>query len=111
MLPCKLLAGGWAGSIAFADVSESISSVAMMGMLGSIFHSTILFAALFFRVRERRIVALCLLAWHIPEAILIASLGMGVPADQQLVGIVMHASFGILAFFAWYLEKPKEELS
>ena len=39
----QLLAGGWAASIAFANTTLPISTLAMMGMLGSLFHSTVLF--------------------------------------------------------------------
>ena len=45
----QLLAGGWAASIAFANNTLPISTLAMMGMLGSLFHSTVLFASLKFR--------------------------------------------------------------
>ena len=103
----QLLAGGWAASIAFADVTAPISAVAMMGMFGSLFHSIVLFASLGFRTRERKVVTLLLLVWHIPEAILIATMGMGVPEDQQFVGIATHVTYSILALLSWYLAKDE----
>ena len=99
----QLLAGSWAASIVFKDTTLPIASIEMMGMLGSLFHSAIIFASLGFRAKERRIVALLLLVWHIPEAILIATLGMGVPESQQMVGIITHGGFGVLALVSWYL--------
>ena len=46
-----------------------------------------------------------LLVWHVPETLLIATFGMGIPADQQPVGIAIHAGFSILALVSWYLAR------
>lgn len=98
----QLLSGAWAANIAFADTTSEISTLAMMGMLGSLFHSSVLIAAMWFPARVQKIIALLLLLWHIPEAILIASYGMGIPEDQQLVGILTHGIISIMAIAAWY---------
>ncbi len=103
----QLLAGGWAAVTVFEDTTLPISTLGMMGMLGSLFHSTVLFASLKFRVQERRLLTLLLLVWHVPEAILIATLGMGIPEDQQLFGIIIHAVLSLLALLSWYLAKEK----
>ena len=101
----QLMAGSWAVGIAFADTTQPISSVAMMGMFGSLFHSCVLFIALRFRAPERRMIALMLPVWHIPETILIATMGMGVPEEQQMFGIMTHAIMAVLALVSWRLEK------
>ncbi len=104
----QLLAGSWAASVVFADTTAPISTMGMMGMLGSLFHSVVLFASLTFRTHERRVITLLLLVWHIPEAVLIATFGMGVAQDQQLVGIVTHAGIAVLALVSWYFAKNEE---
>ena len=48
------------------------------------------------------------LCWHVPEAIRIASLGMGIPEDGQLVGVAIHAGFSALALLSWYFAKTVE---
>ena len=103
----QLLAGGWAASIAFANNTLPISTLAMMGMLGSLFHSTVLFASLKFRLQERKLITLLLLLWHLPEAILIATLGMGIPVDQRPFGIATHLVLALLALLSWYLAKEE----
>jgi len=101
----QLLAGTWAGFSVFEDTAAPASALGMMGMLGSLFHTAVLFAAVSFRVRERKIVTLLLLVWHVPEAVLIAAFGMGVPEEQRLVGIALHATLGVLALLSWHLAK------
>ena len=103
----QLLAGSWAGAIVFEDTTLPISTLGMMGMLGSLFHSAVIFASLTFRVQERRVLTLLLLVWHIPEAILIATKGMGIPEEQRLVGVITHAGMGALALLSWHLAKEK----
>ena len=97
--------GVWAGTQAFNDVSDPSSSLAMMGMFGSVFHSVIIFASLYFPVHVRKVITLLLITWHLPEAILIFTFGMGVPQDEQMFGILMHSSFVVLALLSWWLAK------
>ena len=72
------------------------------------FHSAVIFASLTFPVQVRRVLTLLLLCWHVPEAIRIASLGMGIPEDGQLVGVAIHAGFSALALLSWYFAKTVE---
>lgn len=104
----SLLFGGWAGVTAFEDTTLPISTLGMMGMLGYLFHSAVIFASLTFEVQVRRVLTLLLLCWHVPEAILIVSFGMGIPEDGQFVGVAIHAGFSALALLSWYLAKAKE---
>ncbi len=100
-----LVSGGWAASIAFSDTSGPLSTLAMMGMMGYLFHSAVIFAALSFPLRQRRALTLLLLVWHVPEAILIATMGMGIPAEQQIYGVLFQSGFAALALLSWYLAK------
>ena len=102
----SLVFAAWAGIAAFEDTTLPISALAMMGMMGYIFHSAVIFTMLRFSVQVRRILTLLLLIWHVPEALLIASFGMGVP-DGRLVGVLFHGLFTLLALLSWYLEKDK----
>lgn len=104
----QLMAALWAGGVAFADTTAAISTVAMMGMLGSVFHSLVLFASVRFPASARRTIAGLLLAWHIPETLLLATFGMGVPVDQRPVGIATHAFMSVLALLAWHFAKPSD---
>ena len=97
--------GFWAATQAFKDVSDPSSALAMMGMFGSLFHSLIIFASLYFPVNVRRVITLLLVTWHLPEAILIFTFGMGVPEGEQFFGILMHTSFAVLALLSWWLAK------
>lgn len=105
----SLMLGGWAGVTAFADTTLPISALGMMGMMGYLFHSAVIFTSLTFPVQVRRVLTLLLLCWHVPETILIATLGMGIPADEQSVGVGIHTGFSVLALVSWYLAKPAEE--
>jgi len=103
----SLLFAGWAGAAAFADTASPVSSLAMMGMMGYVFHAAVIFIALTFPVQIRRALTLLLLVWHVPETTLIAGFGMGVPDDQRIVGIAIHAGFSVLALLSWYLAKDE----
>jgi hypothetical protein len=81
----------------------------MMGMLGYLFHSAVIFTSLGFPIQVRRVLTLLILLWYVPEAILIATLGMGIPADGQFVGVTIHASFSALALLSWYLAKDENK--
>ncbi len=101
----SLVFGGWAGVTAFEDTTLPISTFGMMGMMGYLFHSAVIFTSLTFSVQVRRVLTLLLLCWHVPETILIMTLGMGIPEDGQMVGVVIHAGFSALALLSWYLAK------
>jgi len=101
----SLLFGAWAGVEAFKDTTLPISTMALMGMMGYLFHSIIIFMSLSFPVQIRRKITLLLLVWHIPETILIAVFGMGIPEDIQSSGILIHATFSVLAVASWYFAK------
>ena len=98
-----LVFGSWAGLQAFADTTQPISTLGMMGMFGYLFHSAVIFTALTFPVPVRRVLTLLLLLWHVPEALLIATLGMGIPPDGRVVGVAIHAGFAAFALLSWYL--------
>jgi len=102
-----LMFGGWAGFLAFTDTEELVSTLGLMGMMGYLFHSTVIFASLTFPVDVRRNLTLLLLVWHVPETLLIATFGMGIPQEDQLSGIVIHSSFSLLALLSWYLAKDE----
>jgi len=102
-----LMFGGWAGFLAFTDTEELVSTLGLMGMMGYLFHSTVIFASLTFPVDVRRKLTLLLLVWHVPETLLIATFGMGIPQEDQLSGIVIHSSFSLLALLSWYLAKDE----
>lgn len=101
--------GGWAANIAFADINAPISTMALMGMMGYLFHAAIIFIALTFPVEIRRKITLLLLLWHIPETLLIAVYGMGIPKDIQTSGIIIHGAFSIFAFLSWYLAADEQK--
>lgn len=105
----SLLFGAWAGSQAFADTTQMLSTMGLMGMMGYLFHSTVIFTSITFPVQVRRIITLLLLVWHIPETLLIAMFGMGIPEDVQPVGVAIHASFSLLALLSWYLARNEQE--
>lgn len=102
----SLFFAGWAGVTAFEDTTLPISSLGMMGMMGYLFHAVVIFASLTFPLQVRRVLTLLILVWHVPEAILIAAFGMGVPEDTQISGVAIHTSYCILALLSWYLAKP-----
>jgi hypothetical protein len=102
-----LVSGGWAAFIALSDTTSQLSTLAMMGTMGYLFHSAVIFTALTFPLRQRRTLTLLLLVWHVPEAILIATMGMGIPAEQQLAGILFQSGFAALALLSWYLAKEE----
>jgi hypothetical protein len=99
----SLLFGGWAGVSAFADTAAPLSSLAMMGMMGYLFHAAVILLALTLPTDIRKKLTLLLLVWHVPEATLIAIFGMGVP--DRAVGVAIHAGFATLALLSWYLVK------
>ena len=105
----SLVFGGWAGMVAFGDTTQMTSTLGMMGMLGYLFHSAVIFMSLTFPVQVRRVLTLLLLVWHVPEAILIATQGMGIPEDGQVVGIAIHAGFSVLALLSLYLAKDQAD--
>ena len=100
--------GAWAGVEAFKDTSAPISTMALMGMMGYLFHAAIIFMSITFPVEIRRKITLLLLLWHIPETILIATFGMGIPEDVQPSGIAIHAGFSGLALLSWYLSRESK---
>lgn len=102
----SLVFSAWAGMAAFEDTSSPVSALAMMGMMGYIFHSAVILLMLSFAVQVRRSLTLLLLIWHIPEAILIAGFGMGVP-EGRMIGVLFHSAFSLLALLSWYLERDK----
>ena len=77
----------------------------MMGALGYLFHAAVIFTSLTFPVQIRRVLTLLLLVWHVPEAILIAAFGMGIPQDTRPAGIAIHSGFALLALLSWYLAR------
>lgn len=103
----SLFFGSWAGAEAFKDTAQPISTMALMGMMGYLFHALVIFMSLTFPAGIRRKLTLLILAWHIPETILIAIFGMGIPEDTQLSGIVIHSTFSGLALLSWYLDKKE----
>jgi len=106
----QLMFGGMmAASVAFLDTTMPISTLAMMALLGSIFHSVLLIASIKFPSKVRKTILLLLLVWHIPEAGLIQMYGMGVPPAQQMMGSGIHVVISMLALLAWYFTKDKTE--
>ena len=103
-----LLFGGWAGFLALEDTTTIVSTLGLMGMMGYLFHSAVIFASLTFPVDIRRKLTLLLLVWHVPETLLIATLGMGIPEENQLSGIAIHTTFSLLALLSWYLAKDED---
>ena len=103
----SLIFGGWAGMAAFGDTTQMTSTLGMMGMLGYLFHSAVIFVSLTFPVQVRKVLTLLLLIWHVPETILIATQGMGIPEDGRFVGMAIHAGFSVLALLSWYLAKDE----
>ncbi|WP_309941725.1 hypothetical protein [Aureibacter tunicatorum] len=75
--------------------------------MGSIFQSVIIFASLTFPLKIRKRITLLLLTWHIPETLLIAIFGMGIPESEQSFGIILHSTWTVLALLSWYLAKEK----
>ena len=104
----SLLFGGWAGVSAFADTTAPLSSLAMMGMMGYLFHAAVILLALTLPAEIRKKLTLLLLVWHIPEATLIAMFGMGVP--DRVVGVAIHGGFAALALLSWYLAKDVQDM-
>lgn len=102
--------GSWAGVAAFEDTTSLVSTMGMMGMMGYLFHSAVIFTSLRFSVEVRKTLTLLLLVWHVPETILIATFGMGIPETEQPMGIAIHASYSILALLSWYLAKEKQAI-
>jgi len=100
-----LLFGGWAGFLAFENTTTMVSTLGLMGMMGYLFHSSVIFVSLTFPVDIRRKLTLLLLIWHIPETLLIAIFGMGIPEESQLSGIAIHSGISLLALLSWYLAK------
>ncbi len=105
----SLVFGSWAAWIALSDTTALTSTLGMMGALGYLFHSAVIFTSLTFPARVRRVLTLLLLVWHVPEALLIATLGMGIPASEQPVGIAIHSGFALLALLSWYLARGEED--
>jgi len=102
-----LFTASWGASVAFADTAVQTSTVAMMGMLGALSQGVVIFASLTFPAGVRRTLTLLLLVWHIPEALLIATMGMGVPLQTQASGVTIHAVFCVLAMLAWFLDRDQ----
>lgn len=98
--------GLWAGMEAFRGIGL-VGQLGLMGMMGSLFQSVIIFASLTFPTKIRRTITLLLLTWHIPETLLIATVGMGIPENQQTFGILLHGSWCVLALLSWYLAKEE----
>lgn len=98
----SLVFGLWAGAEAFKGTGL-VGQLGLMGMMGSIFQTVIILASLTFSVKTRRTITLLLLTWHIPETLLIAIFGMGIPEDQQTFGIILHSTWSVLALLSWYL--------
>jgi len=103
----SLFFGGWAGVTAFEDTTQMISTLGMMGMLGYFFHSAVIATSLRFPVDVRKVITLLILVWHIPETLLIATFGMGIPESDQLTGIIIHGSYSLLALLSWFLAKEE----
>ena len=102
----SLAFGAWAGMEAF-NGSGLVGQLGLMGMMGSVFQSVIIFASLTFPTAIRRTITLLLLTWHVPETLLIATAGMGIPEDQQTFGIILHSTWVVLALLSWYLAKKQ----
>lgn len=103
--------GSWAAMQAFT--TEGLTAqLGLMGFMGSLLQSVFIIASLWFPTNIRKKMTLLLLAWHVPEALLIAIFGMGIPAEEQTFGIILHSVWSILVLIAWKMEnKPESKIA